>query len=109
MVSTKIHLEIFSGGKDVWKQRLFGVQNCLDSDPYDALASFERKLQREYNDVLHQEELLWYQKSRENWVKHGDRNTRLFHHALRAVWKKRNHIHGPFLDSGEWCTDDKIL
>jgi len=51
------------------EQRLC-FQNCLDSNPSDASASFERKLQY----VLRQEELLRYQKSRGNWVKHGDRN-----------------------------------
>jgi hypothetical protein len=56
------------------EQRLCGFQNCLDRNPSDASASFERKLQKEYNDVLRQEELLRYQKSRGNWVKHGDRN-----------------------------------
>jgi len=39
----------------------------------------EASLQKEYNDVLRQEEILWYQKSRENWVKLGDRNTSFFH------------------------------
>jgi hypothetical protein len=41
----------------------------------------EASLQKEYNDVLKQEEILWYQKSRENWVKLGDRNTEFFPHT----------------------------
>lgn len=36
----------------------------------------ERELQKQYREVLQQEELLWFQKSREKWVKFGDRNTK---------------------------------
>lgn len=32
----------------------------------------EKELQREYNHILFQEEMHWYQKSRENRVKFGD-------------------------------------
>jgi hypothetical protein len=35
-------------------------------------------------------------------------NNRCFH-TLTAVQRKRNRIRGLFLDSGEWCTDDKLL
>lgn len=42
------------------------------------LIKLEYKLQKEYNEVLKQEELLWYNKSCEKWVKFGDLNTKLF-------------------------------
>lgn len=50
----------------------------LDYFPYSNLIIMERQLQLEYNKVLAQEEMLWYQKSRENWVKFGNRNTKFF-------------------------------
>jgi len=68
----------------------------------------EASIQQEYNDVLKQEEILWYQKSRENWVKLGDRNTSFFH-TQTLVRRKRNKLQGLFLENGQWNSDDVIL
>lgn len=38
----------------------------------------------------------------------GDRNTRYFH-TKTMIRRKRNHIHGLHLPSGEWCTDEMTL
>jgi len=58
--------------------------------------------------VLQQEELFWYQKSREKWVQCGDRNTKFFH-TMTMARRKRNKIHSLFLQNRNWCTEDKIL
>jgi len=58
--------------------------------------------------VLQQEEMLWYQKSREKWERYGDRNTKFFH-TLTTTRRKKNCVHGLFLSTGEFCTDDVIL
>ncbi|KAM0890726.1 hypothetical protein ACQ4PT_026820 [Festuca glaucescens] len=39
------------------------------------------------NELLYREEMLWMQRSRINWLKEGDRNTRFFHQ--KAVWRAR--------------------
>nr|KYP51188.1 Transposon TX1 uncharacterized [Cajanus cajan] len=44
----------------------------------------------------------------ENWVRFGDRNTKFFH-TQTLVCRKRNKIHGLFLDDGTWSTDQEVL
>lgn len=51
---------------------------------------------------------LWFQKSREKWIKLGSRNTSFFH-TQTIIRRKRNKIHDLHLPSGEWCTDPATL
>jgi hypothetical protein len=68
----------------------------------------EHDLQLQYDRILSQEEILWYQKSRDKWIKLGDRNTKFFH-AATVIRRKRNQIHGLHLPNGIWCTHDDML
>lgn len=74
---------------------------------YSYLIKLEKELQNEYNAVLAQEKLLWYQKSRENWVKFGNKNTRFFHTQI-VIRRRRNKISGLQID-GNWCDDETVL
>lgn len=54
--------------------RIYGVQRSVGKIDSARLCLLERELQNDYNKILYQEELLWYQKSREKLVWFGDRN-----------------------------------
>lgn len=94
--------------KRILENRLRGVQRSLESVDSVRLLLLEQQLQQEYDQVLFQEEIHWFQKSKEKWVLLGDRNTRYFH-AQTMIRRKRNRIHGLHLPCGEWCTDELIL
>ncbi|XP_031126953.1 uncharacterized protein LOC116029190 [Ipomoea triloba] len=83
--------------------RILGIQQALSYTSLASLQALERKLIRELNDVLDQEEALWFQKSRKDWIRDGDRNTRFYHTATVI---KRNRGRVRFLKiQGSW-TDE---
>jgi hypothetical protein len=79
---------IFQRKKHI-ENRLKGIQNYLERVDSIRHTLLEKESQQEYNHILFQEEMLWYQKSREKWVKFGDKNTAFFH-AQTINRRKRN-------------------
>ena len=94
---------IFKRKKDIEKQ-LQHVQKMIERVDSIHLNMEEDNLQKIYQEVLKQEELLWYQKSIEKWVKFGDMNNKFFH-TQTIIRRKRNKIQGLHLDDGTWCTN----
>nr|KYP46578.1 Transposon TX1 uncharacterized [Cajanus cajan] len=88
--------------------RLNGAQLELEKRQSKSLTRLETKLQEELNEVCLQEEFLWFQKSREKWVRFGDRNTTFFH-AQTLSHRRRNKIRGLFLPDGTWHTELEVL
>jgi hypothetical protein len=98
---------IFARKKEV-EARLQGIQRALEDIDSANLVRLHKELLDEYENILFQEETMWFQKSREQWIKLGSRNTSFFH-AQTIIRRKRNKIHGIRLQSGEWCTDPDIM
>ncbi|KAK2392667.1 hypothetical protein QL285_066003 [Trifolium repens] len=98
---------IFARKKEV-EARLRGIQRALEDIDSANLLRLQKELLQEYDNILFQEETLWYRKSREKLIKLGSRNTSFFH-AQSIIRRKRNKIHGIKLNSGEWCTDPDIM
>ncbi|XP_019190758.1 PREDICTED: uncharacterized protein LOC109185230 [Ipomoea nil] len=73
------------------EKRLEGIQRKLDNIHNTGLLKLERKIRKELEGVLHQEEIFWFQQAREDWITSGDRNTGFYHPATmvkRAKNKK---------------------
>lgn len=87
--------------------RLAGIQRALADRLSVFLTNLEAQLNSEYQKVLHQEELLWFQKSRIQWLTAGDRATRFFHATLICK-RKRNRIERLRLRDGTWSSDERV-
>lgn len=88
--------------------RLEGVQCALARNMSAGLLRLEERLKKERCEVLVQEEMLWRQKLRIDWIKEGDRNTRFFH-TTTLMRRRRNKLDVLLDDQGEWVTDKTKL
>lgn len=71
------------------RNRLEGVMKVMDEVPTMGLFKLERRLKKEWTEVLLQEEMLWMQKSRVDWLWFGNCNIKYFH-TMMLVRRKRN-------------------
>ncbi|XP_019178889.1 PREDICTED: uncharacterized protein LOC109174052 [Ipomoea nil] len=75
------------------ERRLEGIQKSLDGMQHRGLIKLERKIRQEFEDVLHQEEILWFQQAREEWICSGDGNTKFYHAATKTKRARRNQFY----------------
>lgn len=76
--------------KKILLARLDGLQSKLSTHPHRGLIKLEAKIRRELEEVMAQEELHWYQKSRVEWLRNGDRNTTFFQlSSVVRQWKNK--------------------
>ena len=65
-------------------------------------------LQNELNEWLYRSEVLWRQKSRELWLKEGDKNSRFFHLST-IVRRRRNTIEAVKNNVRDWIIEPKEI
>lgn len=58
--------------------------------------------------MLLQEEALWMQKFRTDWVRLGDGKTKFFHTST-LIWRRRNRIDELWDENGQWISDAEKL
>lgn len=88
--------------------RLEGVQRSLKSKLSERMFKLERKLKMERMELLLQGEILWLQKSRNEWLKYGDGNTKFFHMST-LIRRKQNRIESLKDEQGNWVDDKETL
>ena len=84
--------------------RIHGIQKRLSGRLFQHLTRLEEALTKEYQGILEQEEIFWQQKSRNCWLKDGDKNTKFFHLST-IIRRRRNKIEGFKRDDGSWMED----
>lgn len=77
-------------------QRVLKVRNSF------RLRQREFDLRGELEEILKQEEILWFQKSHYQWLSEGDKNTKFFHRRTLSR-KNRNKILALKDENNEWC------
>ena len=81
--------------------RINRIQKALEKYSSRGLIRLEARLRTDLEMVMGQEEILWWQKSRKDWIMHGDRNTKFFHQKT-IVRRRRNRIEAIQDNSGNW-------
>ena len=62
-----------------------------------------KQLEAEINKLLDREAQMWAQRSKIQWLKDGDKNTRFFH-SKATQRRRRNYVKGLFDADGQWTT-----
>ncbi|KAK8611992.1 hypothetical protein V6N13_132026 [Hibiscus sabdariffa] len=99
---------IIGKNKRILMARLRGVQRSLGQRRTRSLLKLESKLLQDLEMTLDQEEQLWKQKSRTDWINFGDRNTS-YYHSKAVIRKRRKKIRMLKIDEDMWCGDDNFL
>lgn len=88
--------------------RLGGIQRALAKKTNRYLLNLEKELREERSLLLRQEEILWHQKSHEEWLKVGDGNTKYFHTST-LIRRRRNIIEALLNTEGQWVEGKKEM
>ena len=84
------------------------IQEIQKQDCTEENCRKEAHLQVDLNEWLLRNEILWKQKSREVWLKEGDKNSKFFHLST-IIRRRRNSIDAVKNDSWEWIMDRREI
>ena len=88
--------------------RINGIQAALENYSLRGLTRLDERLRSEVEMVIAQEEILWLQKSRKDWILHGDRNINFFHRKT-ITRRRRNRIEAIQDSSGNWLYNEREI
>ena len=75
------------------------LENLRSAPMTDESIATQKEILLRLELLLEQEEIIWVQRARANWLKHGDRNTNFFHH-FASHRKRRNMVRALVDDQG---------
>ncbi|KAL5557049.1 hypothetical protein UlMin_039285 [Ulmus minor] len=78
------------------------VDKALSNDNWKE----HQRLEKELDVLKYKEECYWQQRSKDTWLKCGDRNSKFFHRKASARHAK-NRMEGLFDNNEQWCTDEE--
>ncbi|CAL1405408.1 unnamed protein product [Linum trigynum] len=88
--------------------RLAGVTECLANSFSPGLLKLQIRLEKELDLIIAQEEVYWFQRSSEKWVKMGEQNTSYFHQQATRR-RRRNKIMALRNANGDWIENQENL
>uniref|UniRef100_A0A2N9HY11 ABC-2 type transporter transmembrane domain-containing protein n=1 Tax=Fagus sylvatica TaxID=28930 RepID=A0A2N9HY11_FAGSY len=106
--SSKWNKEAFGNCQGRIKTLTLHIQEIQKKEATENNCKIEARLQQELNEWLLRNETLWRQKSREVWLREGDRNSKFFHIST-IIQRKKNTIEALKSDQGSWITEAKEI
>ncbi|KAK8665727.1 hypothetical protein V6N13_005889 [Hibiscus sabdariffa] len=88
--------------------RIHGIERGNESSSMSAFSVMEKSLKQEFDEVLQQEESLWFQRSRSEWIFDGDRNRKYYHRITKSK-HRRNMCNMIKLEDRQWCSTPSLI
>lgn len=88
--------------------RMEGIDRKLLEGPNERLRQLKQDLWCQYNSLLDHEEAYWFQQSRSQWLRLGDRNTQYFHQKT-IIRRRGNRVDALLDDDGNWLYDEQDI
>ncbi|KAL4348042.1 hypothetical protein GQ457_17G005950 [Hibiscus cannabinus] len=88
--------------------RIRGIERVNETSAVPVISDLEECLKRDLDEVLRQEESLWLQRSRSEWIADGDRNTKYYHRITKANYRRKM-CHMIKLEHNQWCQDPTLI
>ncbi|KAL5575510.1 hypothetical protein UlMin_017209 [Ulmus minor] len=80
--------------------------DCIDKNLSSLNWKEHQRLDKALNAIRYKEERYWRQRSKDSWLKCGDRNSKFFHWKASAR-NSKNSIPGLVDINGNWCEEDE--